>query len=713
MKPPRLPLLIVALAGIGGLWLFLYPRVVSEPTAAEKHALDSPRDRSPSATLARILAEPDEVRRLHLLSAWLEAHTLEEIGPVLASIPEEARNAVNELVTLKLYDLSATLSKSELLQREFAYISSLNPRPPLPPTLHDSLLSQAATDPVAAFRRTIKTHMSPEDRENTLRDILGLLATKDPAQALALLATTHALNQNHARQCIAENWTLTDPKAAFAWALSQPPAPAQTLISAVLFKWGERDPEAALEAVTALPSNPADNYVTGWLLTKWLRLSPGESAAWIKAQPNPDPVLMDAAIKALGATQPAVAVQLLEKTMSDEARLVRTKTLTEIWSRSDPLAAAQWLQMRPKDSTYLAAAECVVGPLAAKDPAAALAFYRTLPADTNLGAIVSQLASGLDRTQALDWLLALPSSANTARALEATLDRMSFSTPAQFLALLGRIPPGPQQDPVYIAATRNQISFDPAGMSAWLGKLPTAETRDSVLRAVAVDWAKARPAEAADYARNLPAGPMLDTLVRPVLSELLARDPAAAADWALKLPDGKVVRAEIARSFAALAEHAPEAALQRLGALPAGPVRTATLGGLVDGLAKTRPEEAAHTLTTIGSPSEQLALVGQLANRWGYNEPAAATVWVKTLPPGEIRDQGLAKLSGTIVRSDPAAPLALLSLASSGETRYLLARESLLAIQTRDESAARTALSQLSLPPADMARLKDQLDSSR
>lgn len=707
MKPRQLLFPAILAAAIGALWLSVHLNQTRHSAAPENLVAT---DATVADSITDILAERDDVRRLRLLAAWVDAHTLEEIGSALARVHEDDRRVVQELVALKLRDLAATLSREELINQEWLYISGLSGNSSAPPSPVESLLALAATDPAAAFNKARDTRMIPEDRERVMCESLGRLAARNPRQALALLSETRSVNQRKARRLIAENWAAADPRAALDWALTQGASPAQRLTDDVLILWSKKDPAAAVEAAAALPVGIVNDSVTTELLNRWFGSSPGESLEWINAQPNPGPLILKAAVAALANTHPAEAAALLGKPMPARALFDCTRTLVAMWAISDPIAASRWLQSRPMDRTNLAAATTLVGPLAKKDPATAFAFYRTLPTDANLGEITRNLADGLSGQAAFDWLVTLPPSSATTAALADAARRMNFVEPAEYLSLLGRAAPGPQQDAIYIAATRRQLESNPAGTAEWLRNLPNPATRDSVLSAIVADWTYKSPSTAAAYAQTLPAGPVLDEFTVRLVLTWHSRDPAAAADWTLTLPDSRGAREGIQRAFSSLAQQLPQDALQRLDQIPPGTARTAALSGLIGGLSSTRPDEAARIIATLDSSAEQAASAGTLAYRWGGSEPAAASAWVKNLPAGEVRDQGLANLSGALARNDPEAPLALLPLANSDEARYRIARSSLLALQERDERSARSALARLTLAPATLARLKETLD---
>jgi hypothetical protein len=343
-----------------------------------------------------------------------------------------------------------------------------------------------------------------------------------------------------------------------------------------------------------------------------------------------------------------------------------------------------------------------------------LDFYRSLPEDTDRGKFAQYISGNLrNREQALDWLLTLPPTRGIDVAVQNIITRLNYSEPSDYLALLGRLSPGPQQTALYVAATKKQLRHAPSAVNAWLNSLPTPEIRDAVIASIAPGWAAADRESAIARARQLPAGPALDSLAQAILYNWRQHDLPAATAWAIALPAGDNLSAELTRAFSSLGEHDPQTATRQISALAPGANRSAALGGLVDGLAKTRPAEAAKLLISLGSPQDQVALIGALATTWTGQNAQASTDWIKTLPASEARDRALQSAAFVLAKKDPAAVLALLPIAQSDYARFDIARWALLHLQARNPDNAQATLDRMTLNPAERAQLQNTLNNFR
>ncbi len=661
-----------------------------------------------SPELARIFAEPNDVLREHLLANWVAARTLEQINTELVGLSEEQRLPIAALATLKIRDMaqdSLSYQDRRHLLGQHAALYRDNPSALIASSSFDSLLEQADHDPLGTFRKIAKIRMASADREKVQERIIDSLSQKDPQQALALLEQMRGLPRRSALGTIVENWTRLDPAAALAWARQQP-ASSNTLY-VVLRGWSWRDPSAALEAAAALPPDQAAQVDIKELLKTWMEESPSESVAWLKTIPNPDPQLIAAAVEALGKSNPQVVQPLLAHPLSASLRSKLTRSLASDWAETDPVAAARWVQTLPKDHAYHRAMESVFGQLIKKDLSAALALYRSLPEGSALSGIAYSIAPELPAHEALAWLLSQPASERVDSALGQTLYRPEFSNAAQLQAALAKIPPGPALNLASSIATRRQLFENPAGLTDWLRALPNNDARVNALKTIGNDWAEKSLADAKAYAFELGSGPAFDALLPGIQSGMAATNPAVVTDWLLSLPASEAARQRVDDAFRELAKKTPSAAIDKIRALPIGETRSAALEGLISGLST---EQATQILFTIGTPAEQLAHINTLANRSWFNTPAEASAWLQTLPVGPLRDAALSSKASQLATQDPAAPLSLLPLATADEARYSLARASLLALQYKDEQAARTALARLTLPPETLARLKQTLD---
>jgi hypothetical protein len=210
-------------------------------------------------------------------------------------------------------------------------------------------------------------------------------------------------------------------------------------------------------------------------------------------------------------------------------------------------------------------------------------------------------------------------------------------------------------------------------------------------------------------AQELAPGPGRNTLASKLIASWPSNDTTSAFAWALTLPEP----ANLAGALTTLAERHPSVATDFLKNAPAGPVRDAALTGLAYGTLQRTPTRAMELLFTFGSTETRPRLVNSLVGRWADQQPREAAAWAQSLPSGAIRDRALAGVAGPLAQKDPPTALSLLPLVQDAESRYQIARQALLGQQRTDEAGARRTLANLNLPAADLARLRDDLDSHR
>lgn len=698
---------ILGATAIACIWMSNTPRFIANDIhlASFTTAADEPAH-VVSPELIRILAEPDNVRRQHLLATWVHGTRLEHISRDLRGLPEDRRQEVRDMALLKLREENPHLSDTHRLIQYYPelFAADLSPRPPA--SLRDTFLAEAKTDPERSFRRAISTPMDADEREEVLTQILELVSRDNPRRALALLATTRGVNQIAAINRIARDWARIDPPTALAWAMEHGRNPHPLFV--VLEEWSLRDPAAALEAATMLPPSEHTSTYMKSLLVTWIKASPAESAGWISALSDPDPTLISAAVEALAKTHPSIVQPLLDKPMSAPLRNDLTRTLARAWSATDPAAAARWVHTLPKDRIYPDIVATVVDSLAGSDIPAAMALYRSIPEGVDSLVAMTALFSRMPRQQGIEWLLNEPSP-----MAMFVLNEPEFSTPDRLAAALATIPPGPRLERGYEIASRRVIEKNTADALAWMRALPNDKIRALALEEVGYDWARRAPEDAAAYARELgpdSPGQSFSALIPGISIALMHRDPAAAVDWLLSLPPNPIAREKIATTFASLTKANSAEALRRIQSLPVGETRNAALTGFFSHQASNAPDSAAQSLLSVATPSEQLTLVATVVASWAGNAPADAEAWIRTLAPGPLRDAALTQGAEALTRNDPASLPARVSLASTDNARYEIARASLLAIQYTDDAAARAALAQLPLSPAIKDRLKEQLD---
>lgn len=675
---------------------------------------DAPPPTARDDELARIQAEPGEVRRLQLLVGWVRDHTVDEIAAALHDATPAQHGELVWLLQLKLRDQNPgadeqTLSEllGRLLYRPDEAISGHDPDDE-----SQGLVRLAEKSPDEALRRLVDTPMHPNKRNDVRNRILGRLAATNPQRALALLDATVG-DRRDGLIAIARGWGRADARAALDWAARLPPSEYnRALTGMILEEWSREDPGAVVEHISKLPVTPESRERFVDLIGNWLRQDPDESAKWIQARTDLDPLVAQAAIETLTSTHPALVARLLADS-SDETLLRRHGSrLAADWARVDPAAARAWIEQLPPSNASYGIMQAFARNLAHQDLPAALAFFDSLPGHLDTGSIAADIANAFPTGQeALRWLLARPDSDSNRRAVTAAIGRMEFARPADMLTLLGQLPPGPRQLPVYQATAIAWLREDPAAAAKWIGGLQDPEALDAVLKVTRSSWADRDPASLGALLASVAKDERFREHAGRFVSDWSQDDPVAASDWVGQNPTLPLREDEIRRLFENVARHAPDSVERQISALPADSLLHQTaLYGAIREISQTSPERAAALFTAHAGRKERRPLIDNVTLPWAKVDPDAAIAWTTSQPVSSTRDAGFEGVIHSLTPTDPHRALSLAEMASTPAARENLIGTAFYVWARHDRTAALAALDQIDISAERRERIRASLN---
>lgn len=174
-----------------------------------------------------------------------------------------------------------------------------------------SILAQwSASDPRAAFAWAL-TQKSSMDNMHLAVLPLQRIAMDDPAEALRLAEELDGMRKQAALGSIVSTWADSDPEAAAAWLESADGDMPQAL-SAVAFAFAQRSPSEAFDWVSKLPKESQQ-------------------------------VALHSLVSATASHSPEQAVSLLATIRDAELRAEATTTLVMGWAQNAPSDAAAWI----------------------------------------------------------------------------------------------------------------------------------------------------------------------------------------------------------------------------------------------------------------------------------------------------------------------------------------------------------------------------------
>jgi hypothetical protein len=455
-----------------------------------------------------------------------------------------------------------------------------------------------------------------------------------------------------------------------AWALIKglPPEPRGDVVGRLFRAWGQKDPTAALAAISGMSNRRDADGLTQEVLRGWAREEPHAALAWASQMPpgqNRDKAL-GAAIEGISFSDPSAAAIALTNLPAGDERAEAATTVAFRLAGTDPRAALGLLG--DVDSSMrggvLAGAAMT---LASKSVPDALAWAKTLPDPqqwrTALIGIASEAAK-LNPSQAVSLVTAQSDPALAGDLAKTVVENWAQEDEPAASAWVSSLPAGELRQRAWSGLESYLQVKDPKALVQFtLNKFPFSNARSSELTRAGADLVCAggalMHAEACDWVASLPSGLDRDDLVLGLYGSFLppaevaplvasmtpgpaqastaaglaqrwAGDaPAAAAEWSASLSMGPARNAALGAVANGWAASDPASAAQWVESLPVDAARENAVLGFIQGASAKHPEQAAPFLGMIADPAKLQQMTSQVLNSWMRADPQAAQVWAQ------------------------------------------------------------------------------------
>ncbi|MCK9588077.1 MAG: hypothetical protein WC076_00230 [Terrimicrobiaceae bacterium] len=408
-------------------------------------------------------------------------------------------------------------------------------------------------------------------------------ARKDLEGAKAAIGRLSGRQADQARQALFSALAQQDPKAAWDYALTMPPAGEiyQDARIQVVQQWAQTDPQAALKAALSI----SDTRLRGPAMSSAIN-------SWARSDFS-------------GALKYAVSVD--DSTL--RADLLQNLSGSSQGNRKELLGAV--LDHMPPGDSFRNAVSNLFSSWARENPTEAAAAVSQLPAGSVFSNAASQIASqwvrnAANKREVFDWARTLPEGEARNNSLSSVFGEWSSSDPQGALKALDSLSPEDRKTASRALASgwsRNS----PEAALRWASTMADAGERSSTVQMAVSQWANTAPDAAARYVERLPeaerSGPM-----QAVLNSWASKDTEAAAAW--------------------LDKQAP------------GPSKDGALRALSRKIAQEDPEAALTWVAGITDEKERLRQTENIAREWVRQDPAVARSWISTSKlPEETRNK--------------------------------------------------------------------------
>lgn len=387
-------------------------------------------------------------------------------------------------------------------------------------------------------------------------------------------------------------------------------------------------------------------------------------------------VIATSAVQSMGDGGALLWARSLKDLSTIDRRAIESDVLNQMAATNPTQAVAEAEQWDWQNNGILPAKLWPL--LAKKDPVQAL----KLASENEPGAL-GQLAE----TIAPD----APTLARTLSSIQSDASMSRISIPLE--ATLAALPPDRCRELMDQAAT-----------------LPTGPVRDQIRDAALRGWAMQRPADAMTLALNLPdekerqqsclsvvealgRSSQADPKLVPGLLKMI--ETALPENLGTDTEDHREIRlAACCDALMKMAEQSPDQVWSWLQNQPDAARYNLWMPKVLAGMALKQPEQAVKQALQMPTPAMRQDAIVETINQWTSYDPHAASVWAKTLPPGQERATAALMLAQGIAGVEPelALPWAMESI--SGEDRQSVLTRIFRQWEQDDPGAAARALQQ-------------------
>ena len=445
-----------------------------------------------------------------------------------------------------------------------------------------AIMNIAQKDPQKALGLALDSKGS-DQMDFSVSMIFANWARKDIEGAKAAIGRLSGRQADQARQALFSALAQQDPKSAWEYAITMPPA-GETYQDAriqVIQQWAQTDPQAALKAALTISDTMLKGPAMNSAINSWARSDFGAALKYV--------------------------VSLDDSTL--RADLLQNLSGSSQGNRKEILSAV--LDHMPPGDNFRNAVSNLFSQWAHENPKEAAAAISQLPAGSVFSSAASNIASQWVRAsgnkqEIFDWVQTLPAGDARNNSLSSVFSEWSNSDPQAALKALSSLSPDDKKSAAS-ALVSGWSRKAPEAALQWASSITDAGERSSAVQTAVSQWANTAPDSAARYVERLPeaerSGPM-----QSVVNSWASKDTEAAAAW--------------------------------LDRQPSGAAKDSALVPLARRIAQEDPEAALTWVAGISDTNQRLQQTENIARDWIRQDPAAAKAWISTSKlPEDLRNK--------------------------------------------------------------------------
>ncbi len=479
-----------------------------------------------------------------------------------------------------------------------------------------------------------------------------------------------------------------DPQGAWAFAMTQPLAVRNNILSTMISTMATIDPQGAMGRISEISDKQLQNQLRFMashsiasknprLAFEMIQNQKGNMAGALNAVFSQwakiDLAGAKAAIGGLKGSEASMARQILISTVAREnpqeawaltnsfsgagSSTADSKVqVIQVWAQTDPNAALQAAMGIPEAGTRSRAISSAVSTWGSKDFSAALNYSLGVQDSTLRSDILRSLSSSSDLQnpgQLLSVIMEyMPPGDNFQQSVNSLISNWASKNTAEAAMAVRQLPPGRvfSQATAGIASEWSR-SGQPMEALTWAKTLPEGEGRQSALNSLFSDWSSQAPEEAVAALSSLTTEDRRRA-VRAVAGGWSRQNPEAVLRWSASLADPEEKKDVQRDAISQWAGASPESAANYVAGLT-GESQSRSLETVISRWAAKDAESAGDWLMQLPTSQGKDSALSTVAKKISSEDPESALSWAGNISDPKRRDRELESIARDWVRHDP------------------------------------------------------------
>ena len=425
--------------------------------------------------------------------------------------------------------------------------------------------------PEAVFARA-RELPSGSLRTQLLRDAALELTSRNPQQAIALLAGADPKDAPSLRVVIVDEWARHDVAAAAKWIASLPQDQQSGMSYQIAETYVTQQQDAALAWALSISRSPGRNL---WSRMVGIIAQHDLDRALSLAQAAPTSVQRQRAtgeiITTLAEHDPQQAIAMMDKLPVGRGRLETQMNVADKMARHGPEVALAWLDTVKEQEARINIAGSLMSSVIERDPEAAAGMLDRVPKDLRPQwlMIMANRYAHADPERGQQWLARLRDDPAYPQALGQFAASLANSNAEAALELVDRAAEGSQRDEVLRRVLPNATASAPEVATRWVDKISDPAQRAAAVQSVAGTWLRTDPLAARKWLLSQPPSAGRDGGLAQAAGSAESADDAIALVDQIQSPEQRMQA--VFQSAMSLRRSDPEGARTLLRRRPLDP----------------------------------------------------------------------------------------------------------------------------------------------